>query len=76
MKKITFLILSLSFSYVMAEEPVCHKCQIIREYNRTHKETDFIYYEDYLKDKQEKAAAGKSNSAKEDEEASKKELLF
>lgn len=75
MKKITFLILSLNFSFVMAEEPVCHKCQIIREYNRTHKETDFIYYEDYLKDKQEKAE-GNSNSAKEDAEASKKELLF
>ncbi len=36
------------------DAPVCKHCQIIREYNRTHKETDFVYYEDYLNDKAEK----------------------
>lgn len=57
MTKLTFIIFGLVCGlFIIADaEPVCHKCEIIREYNRTHKETDFIYYEDYLKDKEEKA---------------------
>lgn len=31
-----------------ADEPVCHRCEEIREYNKTHHQ-NFEYYEDYLK---------------------------
>jgi len=37
-------------SISLAEEPVCKKCQIIREYNAEHPSKD-QYYEDYLKEK-------------------------
>lgn len=64
-----FGLVSSSFMCVEAEEPVCHKCQIIREYNRTHKETDFIYYEDYLKDKEEKAKQKSSGDQPADQKS-------
>lgn len=32
-----------------AEEAVCHRCEEIREYNKTHHK-NYEYYEDYLKD--------------------------
>ena len=56
--KLTWFVIplfALGFCWADEEEaPVCNHCKIIREYNRSHKETDFIYYEDYLKDKAEK----------------------
>lgn len=55
MRHLSFLFLFCSAFGITNAEPVCHKCEAIREYNRTHKETDFIYYEDYVKDKEEKA---------------------
>jgi len=56
MKKmlLIFILNSMLFMIVTAE-PVCHKCEVIREHNRTHKETDLIYYDDYLKDKEDKS---------------------
>lgn len=49
-----------SFS-LSAEEPVCHHCEDIREYNAKYHE-NFEYYGDYLKTKDGKTTAG--NEAK------------
>ncbi len=41
---------------LLAEEPVCKKCEVIRDYNKSHP-GDFEYYDDYLeslKNKKEK----------------------
>lgn len=37
----------------VATEPVCPKCVKIREYNAAHPETNYEWYDDYLKDKEE-----------------------
>lgn len=29
-------------------DPVCHKCEVIREYNKQHPGGEYEYYEDYL----------------------------
>jgi hypothetical protein len=34
----------------LVAEPVCEKCQKIREYNAAHPENNTIWYEDYQKD--------------------------
>jgi hypothetical protein len=39
---------------LMADEPVCKKCQVIREYNAAHPENNYYYYDDYLKDQEKK----------------------
>jgi hypothetical protein len=36
-----------------ADEPVCHKCEKIREYNAAHPENNYFWYDDYVKDKKE-----------------------
>lgn len=33
--------------------PVCHKCEIIREYNAAHPENNYYWYDDYLKKNKE-----------------------
>lgn len=33
---------------ILLAEPVCKKCEVIREYNKSHP-GDFEYYDDYLK---------------------------
>ena len=35
------------------EGPVCHKCELIREYNAEHPENNYYWYDDYLKEKKE-----------------------
>lgn len=51
-KILSFLILGMSFlGIVSADEPVCPRCESIREYNKTHHK-NYKYYEDYLKDDQ------------------------
>lgn len=39
----------------LSAEPVCKKCEVIREYNKDHP-GDFEYYDDYLKSLKEKDA--------------------
>lgn len=46
MNKALFLLLSLP-CVLSSEEPVCKKCEVIREYNKEHP-GDYEYYEDYL----------------------------
>lgn len=47
---IALTLFSLSSNFVLAmEEPVCEKCEVIREYNKTHHK-NYEYYEDYLKE--------------------------
>jgi len=56
MKIITFLLALLSICTVLHADsaaPVCHKCEIIREYNASHPENNYYWYDDYLKDKNE-----------------------
>jgi hypothetical protein len=52
MKKLTLLVCTLAAlftsSNAFSNEPVCHKCEIIREENK-HKVNEFEFYEDYLK---------------------------
>lgn len=43
-----FSILLSAFSSIsLFADPVCHRCEVIREYNKEHP-GDFEYYEDYL----------------------------
>lgn len=37
---------------LFAADGTCHKCERIREYNRTHP-SKYTYYDDYLQDKKE-----------------------
>jgi hypothetical protein len=57
MKKMLFLSLGITsiFSVNFAEEagPVCAKCEKVREYNAAHPENNYVWYDDYLKDKSE-----------------------
>jgi hypothetical protein len=71
MRKLILAISSLTCGlFVIADaEPVCHKCEVIREYNRTHKESDFTYYEDYLKDKEEKTKQNSTQNPPKEEKA-------
>lgn len=48
--KQAFIILSLSSAFTLqAADPVCHKCEVIREQNA--RRTDYYkYYDDYAKD--------------------------
>lgn len=53
---LTYLIygMALSFScftFILAE-PVCHKCEIVRDYNKKHP-GEYEYYDDYLKNHEE-----------------------
>jgi hypothetical protein len=52
MKKFTLLACTLAAlltsSNAFSNEPVCHKCEIIREEN-AHKVCEYEFYEDYLK---------------------------
>lgn len=45
---------ALSVSSNLFSEPVCHKCEIIREYNKEHP-GDYEYYDDYLEAEKKKA---------------------
>lgn len=55
-------ILLVNVSSVIASEPVCHKCEVIREENK-HKVCEYEYYEDYLKATQGSAEKPKEESA-------------
>lgn len=68
-KMMSFLFLNACVFMIVEAEPVCHKCEVIREYNRTHKETDFIYYEDYLKDKEAKGQPSTTQNQTKEEAA-------
>lgn len=46
--KVAFLLITLFSFNALYAEPVCPKCEVIREYNKTHA-GDYEYYEDYLK---------------------------
>jgi len=49
MKKLSILFAVVFFAGLSAAEPVCHKCEVIREQNA--KRTDYYeFYDDYLKD--------------------------
>lgn len=48
MKKILFSFVFFAFSSGVAEEPVCKKCEVIREHNKQNP-GDYEYYDDYLK---------------------------
>lgn len=54
MRWVLFSALAVSSFSIAEEEPVCHKCEIIREYNKKHP-GDYEYYEDYLKHQKEDA---------------------
>lgn len=57
MKSIKFFKLSVAAFSTMtiislnSNEPVCHRCEEIREYNAEHHQ-NFDYYDDYLKSQQ------------------------
>lgn len=52
-----------------AEGAVCHKCEEIREYNKTHHK-NYDYYEDYLKEVQEGGCTGPGCAPKTEESKS------
>lgn len=45
---LTFFSLASGFSFAK-EEGTCEKCEVIREYNKTHHK-NYEYYDDYLKE--------------------------
>lgn len=52
MRKLTPLLIlsSLVVTATSVAEPVCHKCEKVREYNAAHPENNYEWYDDYLKD--------------------------
>lgn len=56
-----FILTGTGLFSLSAEEPVCHHCEDIREYNAKYHE-NFEYYDDYLKTKDGKSTTG--NEAK------------
>lgn len=68
----TFLSLIGSLGSISAE-PVCHKCEVIREANK-HKVNKYTYYDDYLKDNPNEAKAqGKSSDSDSDSDTNKED---
>lgn len=63
----TLLLASPLFS---DEGPVCHRCELIREYNASHPENNYYWYDDYLK---EKCVAPQANQDKKQEPQVSKE---
>lgn len=64
LKKIPFLALvPLSFTtlFLDGEEPVCHRCEEIREYNAKYHQ-NFEYYDDYQKTQEGKTQSTEVNS--------------
>lgn len=49
MRKFALLALGIGFINALSADPVCHKCELIREANK-HKVNKYTYYEDYQKD--------------------------
>lgn len=56
MRYLLICLASIASSAFAGEEPVCHKCEIIREHNKKHP-GEYEYYEDYLKHQKENAEA-------------------
>ena len=54
------LLLAPMFLLLAADEPVCKKCQMIREYNAAHPENNYEYYDDYIRDLEKKKKAGEA----------------
>ncbi len=57
-----YLLLALPFLLTAEEEPVCKKCQMIREYNAAHPENNYEYYDDYIRDLEKKKKAGEADT--------------
>lgn len=53
------------FTLLSAEEAVCEKCKVIREYNAAHPENNYYYYDDYLKDQKAKGVTGATGASEE-----------
>lgn len=45
---------SMIINLSLLAEPVCHKCEVIREYNKEHP-GEYEFYEDYLKAQKKEA---------------------
>lgn len=74
MNKSIFNLVLVAVSFVLATgnlfaEPVCHKCEVIREENKK-KVNHYEYYEDYLKDHPQDGSkqAFQKNTSTENEE--------
>lgn len=52
------------FSAAYADEPVCQKCQVIREHNAAHPENNYYWYDDYLKDQKKEKDGSSIEKAK------------
>lgn len=53
MKNVIYLglfIATLGMTSLSADDPVCKKCQLIREYNAKNPQKQYADYRDYLKD--------------------------
>lgn len=60
-----YVILALTLSSgLFAKDPVCHRCELNREYNKSHP-GDFEYYEDYIEAEKTKPSSPKEAPAKE-----------
>jgi hypothetical protein len=69
--KICFLLAAAAISSTLVAEPVCHKCEVVREYNKEHPSDGYEYLEDYKDAKsqgkikeQDNPFIDKENSAK------------
>lgn len=51
-----YFYLMLLCTTTLCADPVCHRCEVIREHNKENP-GDFEFYEDYLKCQEEKKTA-------------------
>lgn len=73
MNKIMLACLVVPGFLAAAEEPVCKKCQMIREYNAAHPENNYFYYDDYVKEKGKKSPTDEPTASTDKEKDGKKQ---
>lgn len=64
MKKWIFLSF-LTITTALVADPVCKKCEVIREYNKKHP-GDYEYYDDYIKAQSNKKEEMKKPTSSEE----------
>jgi hypothetical protein len=65
MKNGLMIFMGMAIFSLNADEPVCHRCEEIREYNAKY-HVNYEYYEDYLKAEKNKQAPPEKTIPKPD----------
>lgn len=62
MKALILSIILLS-PIVLFSDPVCHRCELLREYHEKHPEENYYWYDDYLEESGKKNDLLQKNSS-------------